>query len=115
MANYARKGTLLGVVGRIQTRNYDNQQGQRVYVTEVICESFQLLEPKSANENRNSIQTSQNDGTSVQNNFESNYATNQNKGLNQQNNSQQMSFGGDVDPFAGAGNSIDISDDDLPF
>lgn len=43
------------------------------------------------------------------------YATNQNKGLNQQNNSQQMSFGGDVDPFAGAGNSIDISDDDLPF
>lgn len=47
MANYARKGTLLGVVGRIQTRNYDNQQGQRVYVTEVICESFQLLESKA--------------------------------------------------------------------
>ena len=115
MANYTRKGTLLGVVGRIQTRNYDNQQGQRVYVTEVVCESFQLLEPKSANENRNSIQMSQNDGTSVQNNFEGNYATNQNKGLNQKNNSQQMSFGGDVDPFAGAGNSIDISDDDLPF
>ena len=115
MANYARKGTLLGVVGRIQTRNYDNQQGQRVYVTEVVCESFQLLEPKSANENRNSIQSSQKSVTGVQNNFESNYATNQNKGLNQQNNSQQLSFGGDVDPFAGAGNSIDISDDDLPF
>ena len=47
MANYTRKGTLLGVVGRIQTRNYDNQQGQRVYVTEVVCESFQLLEPKA--------------------------------------------------------------------
>ena len=46
MANYARKGTLLGVVGRIQTRNYDNQQGQRVYMTEVVCESFQLLESK---------------------------------------------------------------------
>lgn len=44
MANYARKGTLLGVVGRIQTRNYENQQGQRVYVTEVVCENFQLLE-----------------------------------------------------------------------
>ena len=42
MANYARKGTLLGVVGRIQTRNYDNQQGQRVYVTEVVCENFPM-------------------------------------------------------------------------
>ena len=47
MANYARKGTLLGVVGRIQTRNYENQQGQRVYVTEVVCENFQLLESRS--------------------------------------------------------------------
>lgn len=84
-------------------------------MTEVVCESFQLLESKSTNENRNSIQTSQDDSTSVQNDFEGKYTTNQNKGLNQQNNSKQMSFGGDVDPFAGAGNSIDISDDDLPF
>ena len=84
-------------------------------MTEVVCESFQLLESKSTNENRNSVQSSQNSVTGVQNDFESNYAANQNKGLNQQNNSQQMSFGGDVDPFAGAGNSIDISDDDLPF
>ena len=52
MANYARKGTLLGVVGRIQTRNYENQQGQRVYVTEVVCENFQLLESRSASEQR---------------------------------------------------------------
>jgi len=48
MANYARKGTLLGVVGRIQTRSYENQQGQRVYVTEVVCDNFQLLESRSA-------------------------------------------------------------------
>jgi len=46
MANMAHKGTLVGIVGRIQTRNYDNQQGQRVYVTEVVADSFQLLEPK---------------------------------------------------------------------
>lgn len=44
LANWAKKGALIGIVGRIQTRNYENQQGQRVYVTEVIADSFQLLE-----------------------------------------------------------------------
>lgn len=52
LANYARKGTLLGVTGRIQTRNYENQQGQRVYVTEVVAENFQLLESRTASEQR---------------------------------------------------------------
>lgn len=50
LANYARKGTLLGVTGRIQTRSYENQQGQRVYVTEVVAENFQLLESRAKNE-----------------------------------------------------------------
>lgn len=44
LANWTKKGSLVGVTGRIQTRNYDNQQGQRVYVTEVVAERFQLLE-----------------------------------------------------------------------
>ena len=46
LANWAKKGALIGVTGRIQTRSYDNQQGQRVYVTEVVAEQFQLLENK---------------------------------------------------------------------
>lgn len=46
LANWAKKGALIGVTGRIQTRSYDNQQGQRVYVTEVVAEQFQLLEFK---------------------------------------------------------------------
>lgn len=46
LANWAKKGSLIGITGRIQTRNYDNQQGQRVYVTEVVAEQFQLLESK---------------------------------------------------------------------
>lgn len=46
LANYAKKGVLIGVVGRIQTRNYDNQQGQKVYVTEVVAEQFQFLEKR---------------------------------------------------------------------
>ena len=52
LANYAKKGTLLGVTGRIQTRSYDNPQGQRVYVTEVVAETFQLMESKDVSEQR---------------------------------------------------------------
>lgn len=52
LANLTSKGSLIGIVGRLQTRNYENQQGQRVYVTEVVAESFQLLESKEINNNR---------------------------------------------------------------
>ncbi len=48
LANWAKKGALIGVAGRIQTRSYDNQQGQRVYVTEVVAETFQLLESRNS-------------------------------------------------------------------
>lgn len=52
LAKYARKGTLLGITGRIQTRRYENQQGQTVFVTEVVAENFQLLESKQTAEQR---------------------------------------------------------------
>ncbi|EOI51855.1 single-stranded DNA-binding protein [Enterococcus gilvus] len=52
LANYCRKGALIGTTGRIQTRNYDNQQGQRVYITEVVAEDFQMLESRSVSESR---------------------------------------------------------------
>src|SRR5699024_12777105 len=45
---YVKKGSLVGIDGRIQTRNYENKDGQRVYVTEVVCERVQFLEPKSS-------------------------------------------------------------------
>lgn len=47
LANWAKKGTLIGLTGRIQTRNYENQQGQRIYITEVVADSFQMLESRS--------------------------------------------------------------------
>lgn len=50
LANWAKKGTLVAIQGRIQTRNYENQQGQRVYVTEVVADSFQLLEFNKQND-----------------------------------------------------------------
>ena len=46
LANWTKKGALIGITGRIQTRSYDNQQGRRVYVTEVVAETLQLLESK---------------------------------------------------------------------
>ncbi|MDU9272033.1 single-stranded DNA-binding protein [Staphylococcus pseudintermedius] len=45
--NYLSKGSLAGVDGRLQSRSYENQEGRRVYVTEVICDSVQFLESKS--------------------------------------------------------------------
>lgn len=53
--NWTRKGMLVGIVGRIQTRSYENQQGQRVYVTEVVAENFQILEKLDNTANQNSV------------------------------------------------------------
>lgn len=92
LANYAKKGTLLGVVGRIQTRNYENQQGQKVYVTEVVCDNFQLLEPKKDNQQQNN-QSFQQDSM---------------PGMD------KRGFNKDSDPF-GQSSQIDISDDDFLF
>lgn len=44
LASWTAKGSLIGVTGRLEKRGYDNQQGQRVIVTEVIVEEFTLLE-----------------------------------------------------------------------
>lgn len=109
-ANFTKKGSLVGVDGRLQTRNYENQQGQRVYVTEVVVDNFSLLESRTTTEQR------QGDGAS------------QNFGGQQNNGSQQTGFtspqqtgntpaasNNQADPFANNGQAIDISDDDLPF
>ncbi|EOH85456.1 single-stranded DNA-binding protein [Enterococcus casseliflavus] len=96
LANYAKKGVLIGVTGRIQTRSYDNQQGQKVYVTEVIADNFQLLESKKADSSQNT------QGGGVSNSQTNNYTRN-----------QQNTNSATADPFGNS--SIDISDDDLPF
>ena len=88
LCKYTHKGSLIGIDGRLQTRSYDNNNGQKVFVTEVVVDSFSLLEPK------NESQSSNNNGYS--NNSSANTAT-------------------EPDPFAGSGDTVDISDDDLPF
>ena len=46
---------LVGITGRIQTRNYENNDGKRVYVTEVVAENFQVLEKRDNTANQNSM------------------------------------------------------------
>lgn len=59
LAQYAHKGSQIGVVGRIQTRNYENQQGQRVYITEVIADNFQMLESRNQQQGQQQAQPQQ--------------------------------------------------------
>ena len=54
-ASWIKKGNLVAITGHIQTRNYENQQGQRVYVTEVVIDSFRNLEKRDNSANRNSM------------------------------------------------------------
>lgn len=97
MAAYVAKGSLVGVDGRIQTRSYENQQGQRVYVTEVFADSVQFLESKSVNaQNREAAQNVQQNQQQSNNDFFADF--------NQNNNSSEDIL-----------SNLDISDDELPF
>ncbi|OFK82976.1 single-stranded DNA-binding protein [Staphylococcus sp. HMSC057A02] len=54
--NYLSKGSLVGVEGRIQTRNYENNEGQRIYVTVVVAERVHFLDSKGNSQQNNSSQ-----------------------------------------------------------
>lgn len=103
---YLSKGKLAGIVGRLQTRSYENKEGQKVYVTEVVCDNVQFLEPKDSQNDSNSYQN----GTNYQksNNYSQN---NQNvqKGQNKTKYDQQNN------PFTNGSQLNDLNDDDLPF
>lgn len=96
LANFMRKGSLIGVEGRIQTGSYEGQDGKRVYTTDVVADSIQFLEPRSG--------STQNNQTSQQSNSQQQYG-------NQQQNNTRV----DEDPFASSKGPIEVSEDDLPF
>lgn len=105
LANWAKKGALIGITGRIQTRSYENQQGQRVYVTEVVAENFQMLESRTAREGSNANQGNTSGAFGNDNGYVGPYGQQapQQQGPNfGRSNSMQS-------------NPMDISDDDLPF
>lgn len=95
---YQKKGSQIGIVGRIQTRNYDNNEGKKVYVTEVIAENIEFLESKKDDSNfKNLTETQPANNTSAES---------------------------AEDPYANFGNQITledldrtsvVNDDDLPF
>lgn len=47
MDKYVKKGMLIAVEGRLQTRNYENKDGNKVYVTEVVCDNMRMLESRN--------------------------------------------------------------------
>lgn len=116
VANFLNKGSLAGVDGRMQTRNYENNEGRRVYVTEVVGDSVQFLEPKGATSGGGQGQQQQRSAPQNQGNQgygqQSAPPQNQSQGYSQNQNQQPQQ---DNDPFAGDGKPIDINDDDLPF
>ncbi|MHC8464517.1 single-stranded DNA-binding protein [Weissella tructae] len=113
-ANFTGKGSQVAVEGRLQTRNYENQQGQRVYVTEVVVDNFSLLESRAESEQRRQSQggapqAQQNNGNVFSQPSQQNGTGAQNQGGHNPFESPKNN-----DPF-GSGQEIDISDDDLPF
>ena len=101
LQKYTRKGSLIGVTGRIQTRSYDGKDGQRVYVTEVVVNSIAFLESKNSNGNNGATQQPNNSRS------QSHAAPQQTPQSGQQ--------AANTSLFAGQGKTIDIDDDDLPF
>ena len=96
VARYLSKGRQIAVEGRIQTRNYDNAEGKRTYVTEVIASNVEFL--GSANDNN---KTSVNSGGFDENPFDAEPVM------------DTTSI--DNDPFASFGEKVEISDSELPF
>ena len=88
LANYMKKGSQIGIDGRLQTRTYENNNGQTVFVTEVVADSVQFLESKGSQQQPQQPQ--------------------QQTQQPQQNQQQHQTFGQ-------AGESLEISDRDLPF
>ena len=100
--NYLTKGSQVAIEGRIQTRNYDGQDGKKVYVTEVVADNVEFLGSKNSSGNSNNM-----NGSASYSAGPSPYDFGdapEPKGTDVESN-----------PFADFGASIEISDDELPF
>ena len=96
--NYLTKGSQVAVEGRIQVRNYDDQNGQKRYVTEVIANNVEFLGSKNSSSN-----TSSDSGNIEPTPYDFG------------DNSEPKGTDVESNPFADFGSSIEISDDELPF
>jgi single-strand DNA-binding protein len=69
IATFVKKGSLVGIDGRLQTRSYDNNEGKRTYITEVVADSVQFLEPKGGRGSTGGNQDNQSSNQSNRNSF----------------------------------------------
>lgn len=100
--NYLSQGSQVAIDGRIQTRSYDDQNGQKRYVTEVVADNVEFLSSKGSSNNASgSMSHPSNEAAPTPYDF----------------GPSAEPKGTDVDsnPFADFGSSIEISDDELPF
>jgi single-strand DNA-binding protein len=117
-ANYLRKGRLAAVEGRIQVRNYDNNEGRKVYVTEVIADNVRFLESANRGEGGGGRDEGQGGGGNYGGGNRSGGGNNYGGGNSYGGGGSSSGGnrgGGNADPFSDDGKPIDISDDDLPF
>ncbi len=96
VSKYLSKGRQVAVEGRIQTRSYDNNEGKKTYVTEVIATNVEFLGSASDNTSKQSVED--------ENPFD----------VESQSETQE-SLSVDNDPFAAFGEKVEISDSELPF
>ena len=103
LAQYCHKGDMVSAEGRIQTRNYENEKGERVYVTEVVAENVQLISKEGK-------------ATRIP---DDSYAPPEKKEeykpQNQYDYQQTLMDAENKDMFGHSGPTLDISPDDLPF
>lgn len=132
LANYMRKGSMVGVDGRIQTDSYDDQDGKRVFVTEVLAEQIHFLESRGASQQR-----AETGGYNQNDSYQQQESAPQSQQQYQQQQQQQIQSSSPSsgyqreeqpqsheqreqpqtqnNPFENDGEKIDIADDDLPF
>ena len=108
LANFQKKGSLIGVEGRIQTGSYEGQDGKRVYTFEVVTESIQFLESRNAAGGQTTGPTPQQ--PQYQAPKQQQQPTYQSQPPQQQNYTRV-----DEDPFARSKGPIEVSEDSLPF
>lgn len=110
-ANFLRKGSLTGITGRIQTSNFEGKDGNRVFMTEVVADSVQFLEPKSSNTNN----APSNQSNGYQQPPNTNTPNQQRNTQNRQETTSGGAYGQTNDPFSVQGGPVIVDDSDLPF
>src|SRR5699024_8364253 len=96
ISQYTDKGSQIAVVGRIQTRNYENKEGVRIYVTEVVANQVQLLDSKGSQDGQKS------------DSYTNAYGSAEKRPQPPQNAPED-------NPFANQDGAVDIDSESLPF